>query len=130
MQRESLAVDLHGGRVDQEGHVLAHDLRHGVRALPAVGLEARVVDVQLGPVAGEAPAEVEVRGGGAGQVDRLALGELERIGAAVVQAGESFGKRRLRCRLLAARQPRNLRDEVGLLAGPGYRHARKYRPSN
>ena len=128
MQREALAIDLHRGRVDQEGHVVAHDLHYGVRALPAVRVEARVDYPQLGCVAGEAPAEVEVRGRRARQVGRVAVAELERIRAAVVKARERFREHRLGRVELAAGQPRNLRDEVRLLARPGCRHALKYMP--
>ncbi len=42
VQGETLARDLHGDRVDEEGHVLAGDLHHGVRALPAVLVQPRV----------------------------------------------------------------------------------------
>jgi len=42
VQGQALAGDLHGDRVDQEGHVVAGDLDDGVRALPAVLVEARV----------------------------------------------------------------------------------------
>ena len=45
---EAAPVELHADRVDQERHVVGHDLDGRVRRLPAVRLELGVVDADLG----------------------------------------------------------------------------------
>ncbi|HLX22748.1 MAG TPA: hypothetical protein VKR38_05325 [Usitatibacter sp.] len=47
MQRVALAIHLHRHRVDEERHVVVHDLDHRVGTGPAVLLGARVVHAQL-----------------------------------------------------------------------------------
>jgi hypothetical protein len=55
----TLATERHRDRVNQEGHVVGHDLDHGVRRGPPVALGFRVVDPDLrfagGTLAGELP---------------------------------------------------------------------------
>ncbi len=48
MQRQALAVDLHGGAVHQEGHVVVDHLDHGVARGPAMLGQRRADDAQPG----------------------------------------------------------------------------------
>ena len=75
------AAELHRHRVDEERHVVGDDLDDGVRRLPAVLLELRVVDADLGrarlalapseaPVR-SAPPTLQVRKRGAVQVEQV-----------------------------------------------------------
>ena len=57
---EAAPVQLHAHRVDQERHVVGHDLDRRVRGLPAVLLEARVVDAHLRRARRPLAREVEV----------------------------------------------------------------------
>ena len=67
---EAAPVQLHGDRIDQERHVVGHDLDRGVRGAPAVRLEARVVDPHLRGAGRAPPGEVEVGERGAVDVER------------------------------------------------------------
>ncbi len=77
-QVEAAAVpgDLHRDRVDEERHVVVHELDDGVRRLPAVLFEGRVVDAHLQlarqPLLHQAP----VRERRAGELVRRAGGEV------------------------------------------------------
>jgi hypothetical protein len=84
VQRIALAIDLHRHRVDEERHVVVHDLDHRVRAGPSVLLEARVVDAQLRRAARELARESEVRHRRAVEVVGRAVGEILGIDVAVV----------------------------------------------
>jgi hypothetical protein len=88
VHRQALAIDLHRDRVDQERHVVVDDLDHGVRRLPAVFVQPRVVDAQLGCTAGEAAREVPVRQRRTVQVGQRALGQVFGGHLAVVLARE------------------------------------------
>ena len=50
MDGQPLAVQLRGHRVDEEGHVVVDDLHHRAVGLPAMLLDAGVVDADLGAV--------------------------------------------------------------------------------
>ncbi|OMP13979.1 hypothetical protein COLO4_00515, partial [Corchorus olitorius] len=61
MQRQPLPVDLHGHGVKQERHVVVDDLDDRVTAVPAVLLEARVVDANARLSRHEFLAQLPVR---------------------------------------------------------------------
>ena len=88
VQRVALAVHFHRHRIDEERHVVVHDLDHGVRAGPAVLLGARVVDAELRLPGRERAREGEVRHGGAVQVLGRAIREVLGIDVVVVVRDE------------------------------------------
>jgi hypothetical protein len=61
VQREALPVHFHRHRIDEERHIVVHDLDHRVRALPAVLLARRVVGAHFRLARGKPAREVEVR---------------------------------------------------------------------
>jgi hypothetical protein len=73
---EPPAVQLDAHRVDQERHVVGHDLDGRVRGLPSVVLEARVVDAHLRRAGRALACEVEVAERQAVQVQRIAIGHV------------------------------------------------------
>ena len=85
---EAAPVELHAERIDQERHVVGHDLDGGVRGLPAVDLELGVVDAQLGGPRLALAGQVEVREGGPVQVQVAPLGDVLGRDPAVVLARE------------------------------------------
>ena len=117
VQRVALAVQLHRHRVDEEGHVVVHDLDHGVRARPAVLLDARVVHAQLRRARGEAAREREVRHGGAVEVLGRAGAEVLGVDLVVVEREELAGLLRGRARPGAGR-PGEGRDRGWLAWSP------------
>ena len=90
-----LAAQLHRGRVDQERHVVGHELDDRVRGLPAVLLEVGVVDAHARRAGRALAGEAPVGERGAVEVERLELGEVLRWHAAVVLADELLRLRRL-----------------------------------
>ncbi len=88
---QTLAVDFHGDRIDQEGHVVVDDLDHGMGRLPAVFVQARVVDTQFGRATGKGAGEMPVRQRGAVQVGQRAFGQVVGRHLAVVLACEFGG---------------------------------------
>ena len=76
MDRVALARELHRHRVDDERHVVGDDLDHGVRRLPAVLLEVRVVDAHLRLAGRALLGEVPVRDRRPVQVERVAIGQV------------------------------------------------------
>ena len=71
-------VQLHAHRVDEERHVVGDDLDDRVGGLPAVLLEARVVDADLRRARRPLPHEVERAERQAIQVQRVAVGHVLR----------------------------------------------------
>jgi hypothetical protein len=88
VQRVALPVHLHGHGIDEERHVVVHDLDHRVGARPAVLLDARVVDADLGRARVEPPRERELRQRRPVQVFRVAVREILGIDLVVVLADE------------------------------------------
>ena len=83
VQGETLAIQFHADRVDQEGHVLADDLDHGVGRFPAMFVEpgveradanAAAVFAHEVPVAGHRAVEILCRT--VDQVFRIDLGKV------------------------------------------------------
>ncbi len=86
-------VELHAHRVDEEGHVVVDDLDDGVRRLPAVLLELRGVDVDLGRARRALRGQVEVGERRAVEVGGAALEQVVRCDGAVVEADEDVEAR-------------------------------------
>ncbi len=85
-------VQLHAHRVDEERHVVGHDLDGGVGGLPAVVLEAGVVDAHLRRARGALAREVEVAERDAVEVERVALLDVLGRDPAVQLPGERLGQ--------------------------------------
>ena len=85
-------VQLHADRVDEERHVVGHDLDGGVRGLPAVLLEARVVRAHLRASRAPLAREVEVAERQAVEVERIALRHVLWRHPAVQLAREGLGE--------------------------------------
>ena len=81
--------------VDQERHVVVDDLDDRVGRLPAVLLELRVVDAQLGRARPPLLAEAQLRQRGAVEVERVALGQILRRHVAEISPDEPLRHRRL-----------------------------------
>ena len=88
---ELAPAELHAHRVDEERHVVADDLDRGVRRLPAVLLERRVVHAHTRLAALAVAPERPVRQRGAVEVDRLAAVQVGRRRAPVIAAHERLG---------------------------------------
>ena len=100
MDAEAAPVQLHRDGVDQERPVIGHDLDRRVRRAPAVRLEDRVVDAQLGLTRAAPAREAELTDGQPVQVEGVALGEVVRRDPAVELPDE-----RLRvCRAVAGQE--------------------------
>jgi hypothetical protein len=91
----ALPTQLHRDRVDQERHVVADDLDHRVPRLPAVLLEVRVVEADLGLAVRALLGKAPLRERGAVEVERAAAGEVLRRHPAVVLAHKGFALCRL-----------------------------------
>ena len=87
----ALSAQFHRDGVDEEGHVVVHDLDHGVRRTPAMLLGARVVDAQLGAPGVEAAREGEVGERGSVQVLGRAPRQVLGIHLVVVEGNELAG---------------------------------------
>jgi hypothetical protein len=85
-------VQLHAHRVDEERHVVGHDLDGRVGGLPAVILEARVVGAHLRGTGRALACEVEVPQREAVEVQRVALGHVLGSDPAVELAREGLGE--------------------------------------
>ncbi len=90
---DAAPVELHRHRIDQERHVVRHDLHRRVGRLPAVRLELGVVDAHLGCAVRPLAGEVEVPDRHPVEVQRVALGDLLHRQPAVVLADERLGQR-------------------------------------
>ena len=91
----AMAVQLHDQRVHQEGHIVGDHLDDRVGGLPAVLLEARVVDPQLELGGPPLPQQAEMRECGAVEVRDLALTEVLGRDAGIVPADEGLDRPRL-----------------------------------
>ena len=80
-----------GDGVDQERHVVGHDLDDRVAARPAVLLDRRGVHPDVRGALGAALGEAVVRDRGAEGVHRVAVGEVFRCGVQVVALEEREG---------------------------------------
>ena len=89
---EPAAVQLHAHRIDQERHVVGHDLDGRVGRLPAVLLEVRVVDAHLRRAGCALAGEVEVPEREAVEIERVALDHVLDRDPAVQLAGEGLGE--------------------------------------
>jgi hypothetical protein len=85
-------VQLHADRVDEERHVVGHDLDGRVGGLPAVLLEARVVDAHLRRAGRPLAREVERADREAVQIERVAVGHVLGGDPAVELPRERFGQ--------------------------------------
>jgi hypothetical protein len=85
-------VELHAHRVDEERHVVGHDLDRRVRGLPAVVLEARVVDAHLRRPRPALAREVEVAERQAVEVEWVAIGHVLRSNPPIELADERLGQ--------------------------------------
>jgi hypothetical protein len=83
-----MAVQLHDQRVHQEWHIVGDHLDDRVGGLPAVLLEAGVVDPQLELGGPPLPQQAEMRERGAVEVRDLALTEVLGRNAGIVPADE------------------------------------------
>ena len=110
----SQPVELHAHRVDEERHVVVDDLDDRVPGGPAVLLELRRVDADLGLPRGAPCAEVELGERGAVEVRRAALEEVLGGDRAVVDADQCFEPRGLVLRKLRVRVLEGLVDQRGL----------------
>ena len=81
--------------VDQERHVVGDHLDHRVGRLPAVLLDLRVVDPDLGLAGLALLAEAEMGERGAVEVQRVALEQIDGRHRPVVVADEGLGPLRL-----------------------------------
>jgi hypothetical protein len=97
---QPVPVQLHRHRVDQERHVVGDDLDDRVDRPPAVLLEARTVDMDLGGARLAPLGGAQVGHDGAVQVVRLAFHQVLRRHPPVVLAGE-----RLHLRATLLRHP-------------------------
>ena len=95
VDRVPLAPELHRHRVDDERHVVADDLDHRVRGLPAVVLELGVVDVDLGLAGLAVLGQVPVRDRGAVEIERTPTDQVLPRDPVVVLAHEDLARRRL-----------------------------------
>jgi hypothetical protein len=101
VERQALAIDLHRHRVDQKRHVVTDDLDHRMGRLPAVLLEARIVDANAR--AARLPAhEMPVTQHGPVEIGNGKSGEVVRIDLPEILACEGLGERCLILRQLAA----------------------------
>ena len=95
MHRAAVPRHLHRHRVDEERHVGDHGLDDGVRRLPAVLLDVRVVDVHLQLARAAEAREPPVRHRGAVDVEVVAADEVVRRRVRVVGAHEALDVVRL-----------------------------------
>jgi hypothetical protein len=107
-----MAVQLHDQRVHQEGHIVGDHLDDRVGGLPAVLLEARVVDPQLELGGPPLPQQAEVRECGAVEVRDLALTKVLGPDAGVIAADEGHDPRRLTGREALTRERRDGLDDL------------------
>ena len=114
MHAQPVPVQLHGHAVDQEGHVVVDDLDDGVGRLPAMLLEARVVDAQLGLARSALLAEAEVGQGGTIKVERVALDQITGRHVAEEALDEAFGEPGVVAGELAANLADQLADQLRL----------------
>ena len=105
MDGDLAAVELVGDRVDQERHVVVHDLHDGVAALESMVGGCRVEDPDLGHARQPAAGEGQQRDGGAGALVRGGGHEVLVGDAAEEAAGEPGGR-------LAASPMRVRRDGI------------------
>ena len=109
MQGQALPVDLQRGGVHQERHVVVDDLDRRVARAPAVLARRRTEDADLGAARLAHLAELQVRQQRAQQVLGCALGEVLRVQALEIFAGNGCDQ------LLAGRfQPRGGQGEHGI----------------
>ena len=92
MGGQAAAVDGHAHRIDQKRHVIGNYLDDGVRRLPAVLLEPRVVDVDLGRPWHTVPGVIQMGHRRAVEIDRIELFEVRGSDAAEVLGDELPGR--------------------------------------
>ncbi len=98
MDAEPVPAQLQADAVDEEGHVVVDDLEDRVRGLPAMLLDARIVETDLGAARGTLLAEAEVGKGSTIEVERLALREVGGRHVMIVAAYEALDPFRLLAR--------------------------------
>src|ERR1700720_1826219 len=91
MQRQSLAIDLHRDRVQEERHVFLDHFDGRMGGFPSVFLTLRIVNAHLGSAGLEGPYEVQVCQRSAAEVGNSTLGEVFRVHLAVILANERSG---------------------------------------
>jgi hypothetical protein len=122
MDGQPLARQLHGHAVDQEGHVVVDDLDHRVGRVPAMLLEAGIVDADLGRARGALLPEGPHRERRAVEILRLAVDDILRRGVAIVMLGEEPGPARLVAGHPLVDQIEDLVQQLGLALVDGLAH--------
>jgi hypothetical protein len=120
VDRVTLAVDRHPRRIHEERHVVVDDLDHGVSRLPAVLVEERVVNPDLGRPGRPLPGEAPVGYGRSVDVDWRAVGQVLQGDPGVVLAHEFLD---LRCLILGQLLPNAINDLVEKLILNQHRYA-------
>lgn len=92
---EAVTVELHGDTVDEKRHVVGDDLDDGMRRLPAMLLQMRVVDPHLAAAGLAGFGEAEMGERRAVEVGHLALGDVGRCDITKVATHEGAGQRRV-----------------------------------
>ncbi len=90
MGGQSASIERHAHRVHQERHVVGGDLDDGVRRLPSVLLELRVVDAQPRRAPRARAQKIPVRERGSVKVGDVALGQILVGGAGKVATHEAL----------------------------------------
>ena len=85
---QTVPTQRHAYRVDQERHVVSDGLDNGVRRLPAVAVELRVIGAHAGRVGRPTGRQAPVSDCSTVKVDRVDLGQVVRRRVGVVPADE------------------------------------------
>ncbi len=109
------AAELGGDRIHQEGHVVVDDLDDGMRAVPAVLVDPRVEDPDLGLTRPALLAVVPERERGAVEVLRLLAHQIVRGDVGVELPDEALRRFRPRPVQALGGQRRGLVDQLGLV---------------
>ena len=107
VDREAVAVELHGDTVDEKRHVVGDDLDDGMGRLPAMLLQMRVVDAHLAGARLAGLGEAEMGERRAVEVGHLALGDVGRCDIPKVATHEGAGQ----CRVLGPELRLDLGDD-------------------
>src|ERR1700736_2233832 len=91
MESQSLAINFHGNRVDQERHVVIDDLDDRMRGFPSILLVLRIINSKLWSTGLELPHEFEMGQGSATKIANTAFPEVFWIRLAIILADEFLG---------------------------------------
>ncbi len=122
VDQQPQAVQRHADRIHQERHVVGDHLDDGMRRLPAVLLDLRIVHPHLGVPRSAMLAEAQVRERGAIQIQGVAIDQVGRRHRAVIVVHECLGERGERVIQLVVHPVGHALEQVGLLVLQPGRH--------